>query len=99
MQDCSDELRSLLLEDVHQHAFVSYLAKLTDVVWLLLQRLAGASLLVFANKQDIRGSMSDMEIREVRDTFSFFTLSCTYALAIGPRFTLYQVAPLEDYFM
>lgn len=66
MQDCSDELRNLLLEDVHQHAFVSYLTKLTNVVWLSLQRLAGASLLVFANKQDIRGSMSDMEIRDVR---------------------------------
>jgi ADP-ribosylation factor-like protein 2 len=32
----------------------------------MLQRLAGASLLVFANKQDIQGSMSDMEIRDVR---------------------------------
>ncbi|CAE7187438.1 unnamed protein product [Rhizoctonia solani] len=29
------------------------------------QRLAGASLLVFANKQDITGSMSDAEIKEV----------------------------------
>ncbi|KDQ65087.1 hypothetical protein JAAARDRAFT_146448 [Jaapia argillacea MUCL 33604] len=30
-------------------------------------RLAGASLLVFANKQDIQGSMSDPEIRDVLD--------------------------------
>ena len=30
------------------------------------QRLAGASLLVFANKQDIQGSMSSVEIRDVR---------------------------------
>jgi hypothetical protein len=30
----------------------------------LLQRLAGASLLVFANKQDIQGSMSDKEIEQ-----------------------------------
>ncbi|KAF8709253.1 GTP-binding protein, partial [Rhizoctonia solani] len=31
------------------------------------QRLAGASLLVFANKQDITGSMSDEEIKEALD--------------------------------
>ncbi|OCH84599.1 GTP-binding protein [Obba rivulosa] len=42
MQDCKEELHSLLLED----------------------RLAGASLLVFANKQDLPGSMSGAEIRQ-----------------------------------
>jgi len=42
MQDCKEELHSLLLED----------------------RLAGASLLVFANKQDLPGSLSDIEIRD-----------------------------------
>jgi signal recognition particle receptor subunit beta len=31
-----------------------------------LQRLMGASLLVFANKQDIRGAMSSEEIEQVR---------------------------------
>ncbi|KAF7331682.1 GTP-binding protein [Mycena kentingensis (nom. inval.)] len=45
MQDCKDELHSLLLED----------------------RLAGASLLIFANKQDLPGSMSDSEIRDALD--------------------------------
>ncbi|KAL0949087.1 hypothetical protein HGRIS_009178 [Hohenbuehelia grisea] len=43
MQDCKEELHSLLLED------------------------ASASLLVLANKQDIRGSMSDVEIRNALD--------------------------------
>jgi len=43
MNDCREELHSLLLED----------------------RLAGASLLVFANKQDIQGSMTDREIEQV----------------------------------
>ncbi|KAI9510036.1 GTP-binding protein [Russula earlei] len=42
LNDCKEELHSLLLED----------------------RLAGASLLVFANKQDIQGSMSDKDIEE-----------------------------------
>ncbi|KAI0318111.1 ADP-ribosylation factor family-domain-containing protein [Amylostereum chailletii] len=42
MQDCKEELHSLLQED----------------------RLAGASLLVLANKQDIQGSMRDHEIEQ-----------------------------------
>ncbi|KZT13174.1 ARF/SAR superfamily [Laetiporus sulphureus 93-53] len=41
MQDCREELHSLLLED----------------------RLAGASLLIFANKQDLQGSLTSAEIR------------------------------------
>ncbi|KAI0643628.1 ADP-ribosylation factor family-domain-containing protein [Trametes meyenii] len=45
MQDCKDELHSLLLED----------------------RLAGASLLIFANKQDIQGSLSGAETRDALD--------------------------------
>ncbi|CDO74197.1 hypothetical protein BN946_scf185043.g249 [Trametes cinnabarina] len=45
MQDCKEELHSLLQED----------------------RLAGASLLIFANKQDIQGSMSSVEIRDALD--------------------------------
>ena len=32
---------------------------------LFLKRLAGATLLVFANKQDIAGSLTSEEIREV----------------------------------
>jgi len=34
---------------------------------LLEDRLAGASLLVFVNKQDIQGSLTDVEIREALD--------------------------------
>ncbi|EMD41179.1 GTP-binding protein [Gelatoporia subvermispora B] len=45
MQDCKEELHSLLLED----------------------RLAGASLLVLANKQDLPGSLSGPEIRDALD--------------------------------
>ncbi|TFK22196.1 GTP-binding protein [Coprinopsis marcescibilis] len=45
MEDCKQELHSLLTED----------------------RLAGASLLVFANKQDLPGSMSDSEICDALD--------------------------------
>jgi hypothetical protein len=35
-----------------------------------LQRLAGASLLVFANKQDIQGSMTDKEIEQASQVFN-----------------------------
>ena len=34
-------------------------------VLIRVKRLMGASLLVFANKKDVGGSMSDEEIREV----------------------------------
>ena len=34
---------------------------------LWLQRLAGATLLVFANKQDLPGALSAKDIREVSD--------------------------------
>lgn len=51
MQDCKQELHSLLTED----------------------RLAGASLLVFANKQDLQGSMTDAEICDSLDLHSITT--------------------------
>jgi ADP-ribosylation factor-like protein 2 len=67
MQDCKEELHGLLQEDVRIWEIdqVADFKILTDT-----QRLAGASLLVFANKQDIQGSMIDSEIRDVR-TFCF----------------------------
>lgn len=59
------------------------------------QRLAGASLLVFANKHDIQGSVSADEIREV----SYSTMPGRFVIAqrsSGPRLAIHQVAPLED---
>ncbi|PSR77062.1 hypothetical protein PHLCEN_2v8095 [Hermanssonia centrifuga] len=60
MDDCKNELHSLLVED----------------------RLAGASLLIFANKQDIQGSMTSLEIRDALELTSIKThhwkiLSCS----------------------
>ncbi|KAF7301243.1 GTP-binding protein [Mycena indigotica] len=43
---------------------------------LLEDRLAGASLLVFANKQDLPGAMSDNEIREALDLPSIKSHHC-----------------------
>ena len=61
MQDCKDELHNLLQEDVSEPNGPVVCTQLS-----VTQRLAGASLLVFANKQDIQGSLRDHEIEEVR---------------------------------
>jgi len=51
MEDCKEELHSLLQEN----------------------RLAGATLLVLANKQDLAGAMTDGEIREALSLRSIVT--------------------------
>lgn len=60
IQDCKEELHNLLLEDVRIFGYLAF-----SEIHALLKRLSGASLLVLANKQDIQGSMSDQEIRDV----------------------------------
>jgi ADP-ribosylation factor-like protein 2 len=72
MADCRRELHGLLQEDV------CVCVRWVDFVWFIrgfffLQRLAGASLLVFANKQDIQGSMKEHEIRDVSCYSVFFS--------------------------
>jgi hypothetical protein len=70
MDDCREELHALLQEQV---CFGLCALTLLLIHYLITQyvastdskRLAGASLLVFANKQDITGSMSDAEIKSV----------------------------------
>ena len=71
MQDCKQELLSLLTEDVRimnfpQSNIGTDLLSTLHGYHVCHQRLAGASLLVFANKQDLQGSMTDTEIRDVR---------------------------------
>jgi signal recognition particle receptor subunit beta len=56
--------------------FHSFLVKLM----LIKQRLSGATLLVFANKQDIGGSMS---LEEIRDVSFFLSLGLTRNLTVG----------------
>lgn len=56
MEDCRTELWKLLHEDVRDWHSVSDRHK----------RLAGASLLVFANKQDVQGAQTTDAIRKVR---------------------------------
>ena len=63
------------------------------------QRLAGASLLVFANKQDLPGAMSAEEIRGVStmqaETLSFI-LSVSSPLSPGTAAGLYKDTSLDD---
>lgn len=57
MEDCRAELWTLLGEEVRDSSLLT-----------LFQRLAGASLLIFANKQDIPGALSPEQINQVRTT-------------------------------
>lgn len=61
IDDCRHELKGLLLEEVCR------LEPLLGYMTNILQRLMGASLLVFKNKSDVSGAMTEDEVREVRD--------------------------------
>ena len=60
VDDCKDELAGLLLEEVN------CITLDTAMDGSLLQRLMGASLLVFLNKTDIPGGMTIDQVQEVR---------------------------------
>jgi ADP-ribosylation factor-like protein 2 len=59
IEDCRDELHGLLQEEV---CLCLTLRDLRFCSLLMAQRLAGASLLIFANKTDVEGCMSENEI-------------------------------------
>ncbi|KAG5643583.1 ADP-ribosylation factor-like protein 2 [Asterophora parasitica] len=73
MADCKEELHALLTEDVGP---VPHRAPFSFIILIcrISQRLAGASLLVFANKQDLQGSLSAAEIQQVSSSFSATSL-------------------------
>lgn len=84
MEDCRTELHSLLVQEVIVDPpppfFLFPLSPLLSEVWIFhvcffLQRLAGASLLVFANKQDLPGAMTAQEIRQVS----------SHSISLSPR--------------
>lgn len=59
INDCRQELAGLLQEEV-------CITGAAEAYLLTTQRLMGASLLVFKNKSDVPGAMSEDEVREVR---------------------------------
>ena len=94
MKDCKEELHSLLMEDVCIVRFVMALSNLTCP-----QRLAGASLLIFANKQDIQGSMTEGEICDVSSLCCRHMGSFQRSFLTGTRFACDHNASLEDFAM
>ncbi|KAJ5819258.1 Small GTPase superfamily ARF/SAR type [Penicillium riverlandense] len=65
VDDCRQELAGLLLEEVGEHPIyhMQSLNKHTDAFGRI-QRLMGASLLVFLNKTDVEECMTEEEVRE-----------------------------------
>lgn len=55
LQDCKDELEQLLKEEVIK--FIN--------IYFTCKKLAGASILIFANKQDVQGALSSNQIKDV----------------------------------
>lgn len=68
LEDCKAELRVLLTEEVCaccRRWFLLVCPPLTRCLCCFRQRLAGASLLILANKQDLPGALTAEQIREV----------------------------------
>jgi hypothetical protein len=90
MGDCKQELNTLLQEDVTSSR--SPVVELSDDS---CQRLAGASLLIFANKQDIKGALTSAEIRAVSPKLRFVRRPPADPVA-GSRSRRHQVPPVVD---
>ena len=65
IEDCKAELYSLLKEEVCSTYQIRSASSRKLMLFVYIQRLAGATLLVFANKQDVPGAMSSEEIKQV----------------------------------
>ena len=94
LQDCKAELHSLLKEEVSaQHKCCS-----GHVLVFAFQRLASASLLVFANKQDLPGALSADEVRHVRASAccTHTQEGCSALSPAGSGAGQHQNTPLAD---
>jgi GTPase SAR1 family protein len=68
IDDCREELAGLLLEEVGgDRSLLPAASENSSMAFRLteIQRLTGASLLIFSNKIDVEGCMTEDEIREV----------------------------------
>lgn len=65
IKDCRGELMQVLSEQV-RHFFYSLRKAPVNIEADATQRLGGATLLVFANKQDVPGALTAEEIKQVR---------------------------------
>ena len=70
VEDCRQELAGLLLEEVlSPPTYINPWGLGANAT--LFQRLMGASLLVYLNKTDVEGCMTEHEVREVREDTHF----------------------------
>ncbi|KAJ3183183.1 ADP-ribosylation factor-like protein 2 [Gaertneriomyces sp. JEL0708] len=72
MDDCKRELRELLKEEVRVPSY-SPMQTCFLTRSITAQRLAGASLLILANKQDVPGARTQQQIAEILDLASIQT--------------------------
>lgn len=63
LEDCRDELRVLLQEEVC--TLFNNVRSILIKIYIAFQRLSGATLLVFANKQDLPGACNIEELKDV----------------------------------
>ncbi|KAI9017829.1 ADP-ribosylation factor family-domain-containing protein [Gaertneriomyces semiglobifer] len=75
MDDCKRELRELLKEEVRTPLLFSNADLPFNSIYhsFAAQRLAGASLLILANKQDVPGARTQQQIAEILDLASIQT--------------------------
>lgn len=70
LEDCAEELHTLLQEEVSKvNLALSSILREHFLIKniLMFKQLAGATLLVFANKQDLPGALTPEEIKEVKN--------------------------------
>ena len=105
MEDCKKELHSLLLEEVNSSRIKDLLFFFCQLVVFCLfihsnnsffsfQRLAGATLVIFANKQDLPSAATSAQIAEVG---IFFTSSRRLTIHINILSYVYQVRNMKRF--
>ena len=92
-KDCRQELFSLLQEEVSFDLVLRF-SWLTDRVYAKSQRLAGASLLVFANKQDVPEAPSQAEIEQVGNGWWTFSASSLHTVSADSRSFFHEISRL-----
>lgn len=85
VEDCRDELAGLLLEEVRLAGPRRVKVLSGSANCRIRQRLMGASLLIFLNKTDVEGCMTENEVREVFTIFATqFIWGCGWEVVAGP---------------
>ena len=87
IEDCREELHGLLQEEVGNVDTESCHCIANSAANMGLQRLSGASLLIFANKTDVQGCMDEAEILEASPS-QFITITLAKTLSTNQALQL-----------